>query len=103
MPTRCWIESKKRNLLEARAVFTLLPANSKGDDLLLFENEKKQKMVSKFSFLRQQEKFKKGLSNLCLSDFIAPLESGRTDYVGAFVTTAGNSFGREFEKWNCKE
>jgi 5-methyltetrahydrofolate--homocysteine methyltransferase len=45
--------------------------------------------LGRFYHLRQQEKKKTGLANLCLSDFVAPVESGRADYCGAFAVTAG--------------
>ena len=40
-------------------------------------------------FLRQQNQKAPGLPNLCLADYVAPLDSGREDYIGAFAVTAG--------------
>lgn len=39
--------------------------------------------------LRQQSQKASNLANYCLSDFVAPLESGHTDYIGGFAVTAG--------------
>lgn len=58
-------------------------------------------------FLRQQNQKAAGLPNLCLADFVAPLESGREDYIGAFAVTAGigievllEQFEREHDDYN---
>jgi len=82
-------EIEEKNLIEAAAVYGLFPANSLGDDIVIYADENRSRELTRFTGLRQQEKFPKGLSNLCLSDFVAPLESNRIDYVGAFVATAG--------------
>jgi 5-methyltetrahydrofolate--homocysteine methyltransferase len=66
-----------------RAVFGIYPANSSGDDIIVAADKKYV-----FHNLRNQID-NKGLPNICLSDFIAPEDSGLTDYLGAFVVTAG--------------
>lgn len=76
-------------MLQANAVYGLWPANASGDDIILWADEQKTQEIGRFYHLRQQEKKKNTAANLCLADFIAPLESGRTDYCGGFVTTAG--------------
>ena len=50
-------------------------------------------------FLRQQNQKAPGLPNFCLSDFIAPLESGREDYIGGFAVTAGIGIEALLEKY----
>lgn len=92
-------EIEKEGLLEASAVYGLFPANSVGDDIVLFADENKTREITRFCTIRQQEQFKKGLSNLCLSDFIAPIESERIDYVGAFVVTAGLGIENSLKKF----
>jgi 5-methyltetrahydrofolate--homocysteine methyltransferase len=79
----------EKKMLQANAVFGLWPANADGDDIVLYENELRNKEIGRFYHFRQQEKKKDGASNLCLSDFVAPLESGKADYCGGFATTAG--------------
>jgi 5-methyltetrahydrofolate--homocysteine methyltransferase len=74
----------KNNWLQAKAVIGVWQANSDGDDVHLFENGKQ---ISTYNFLRQQGK--KSKSNRCLSDLVAPLTSGKKDYMGSFVCTAG--------------
>jgi 5-methyltetrahydrofolate--homocysteine methyltransferase len=77
-----------KKLLEARAVFGLFPAVSDGDDVKVFSEKSKTEIKSIFRFLRNQEPKEKGVSNLSLSDYIAPESSGFTDNIGAFVVTA---------------
>ena len=74
----------KNNWLQAKAVIGVWQANSDGDDVHLFENGKQ---ISTYNFLRQQGK--KSKSNRCLADLVAPLTSGKEDYMGSFVCTAG--------------
>jgi 5-methyltetrahydrofolate--homocysteine methyltransferase len=77
------------NLLTANAVFGLFPANSEGDDIEVYADESKHGLLTVFHTLRQQSLKTEGQPNFALSDFIAPKESGLTDYIGAFVVTAG--------------
>jgi 5-methyltetrahydrofolate--homocysteine methyltransferase len=85
----------EKKMLQANAAFGIWPANAAGDDVILFENESRESEAGRFYHFRQQEKKKGNLPNLCLSDFVAPLESGKADYCGGFATTAGIGI----EKW----
>ncbi len=85
----------EKKMLQANASFGIWPANADGDDIVLFEDESRKKEAGRFYHFRQQEKKKGNLPNLCLADFVAPLESGKTDYCGGFATTAGIGI----EKW----
>ena len=76
--------------LTARAVYGLFPANAvNGDDIAVFRNDNRGERETTFHFLRQQQQKPAGRPNQCLVDFIAPEESGLTDYLGAFAVTAG--------------
>ena len=88
-------EIVEKEMLQANAVFGIWPAHAEGDDIVLFEDENKTREIGRFYQLRQQELKKDGSPNTCLTDFIAPAESGLTDYCGAFATTAGIGI----EKW----
>jgi len=79
----------EKKMLQANASFGIWPANADGDDVVLFKDENRQTEIGRFYHLRQQEKKKEGSPNLCLSDFVAPVESGKADYAGGFATTAG--------------
>lgn len=75
-------------LISARGVFGIFPAASSGDDVVVFSDPGHKQEKSLFRFLRNQEPKEKGIPNLCLSDFIAPLSSGIPDNIGAFVVAA---------------
>jgi 5-methyltetrahydrofolate--homocysteine methyltransferase len=77
-----------RKLVKANGVFGLFPAVSSGDDVKVFSGQNKSDIRAVFRFLRNQEQKEKGVPNLCLSDFIAPEQSGVADHIGAFVVTA---------------
>ncbi len=73
--------------LRAKGVFGIYPAYAVGDSVEIFSNENKK--LADFHFLRNQEKKEAGTPNLCLSDFIAPKETGITDWLGFFAVTTG--------------
>ncbi len=75
--------------LGASGVIGLLPAAAEGDDVLIFADEARDKVIERFRFLREQREKPSGKPNLCLADFIAPLDSGRADWIGTFAVTAG--------------
>jgi 5-methyltetrahydrofolate--homocysteine methyltransferase len=81
---------KNEKWLTAKAVFGLFPANSVDSDDLEIQGDNGKMMLH---HLRQQNQKAPGQPNLCLSDFIAPKESGLKDYLGAFAVCAG--FGTE--------
>ena len=73
-----------------KAVIGFWPANAVGDDIRLFTGESRSEELATFFTLRQQlSKRGEGRANLALADFVAPLDSGKADYVGGFVVTAG--------------
>jgi 5-methyltetrahydrofolate--homocysteine methyltransferase len=72
-----------------RAVIGFWPANTIGDDITLFTDENRKTELAAFFTLRQQLTKRDGKPNVALSDFVAPTESGKPDYVGGFVVTAG--------------
>ncbi|HEY8565755.1 MAG TPA: methionine synthase [Beijerinckiaceae bacterium] len=72
-----------------KAVIGFWPANAVEDDIRLYTGESRSEALATFYGLRQQLSKRDGRPNLCLSDFIAPAETGLPDYVGAFVVTAG--------------
>ena len=72
-----------------RAVIGFWPANAVGDDIRLFTDENRHDELATFFTLRQQLSKRDGRPNVALSDFVAPAESGKQDYVGGFVVTAG--------------
>jgi 5-methyltetrahydrofolate--homocysteine methyltransferase len=96
-------------LLTARGVYAFFPANAVGDDVELYADDSRRKVLTVFHFLRQQMQKPPSQFNHCLADFIAPKAAGPAatpalpDYLGAFAVSAG--FGteelcREFERQN---
>ncbi|MGU3574327.1 methionine synthase [Brucellaceae bacterium C25G] len=72
-----------------RAVIGFWPANSVGDDIELYSDETGKEHFDTFFTLRQQLSKRGDRANVALSDFVAPKETGKVDYVGGFVVTAG--------------
>ena len=85
--------------LTARALFGFWPANQvDGDDIQL--RDEQGAPLARLHHLRQQNIKPDGKPNLSLADFVAPENSGKTDYVGGFITTAGigaEEMAREYE------
>ena len=76
--------------LTARAIVGLYPANSTDeDDVIVWEDESCSKAVATLHFLRQQKKQPEGMPNYCLADYVAPIDSGKQDYIGMFACTSG--------------
>ncbi|KQS46621.1 methionine synthase [Flavobacterium sp. Leaf359] len=90
----------QENWLEAKGVYAIFPANQINDDDIELRDEN-GKLLQTFLTLRQQSAKTKGAPNIALSDFIAPKDSGITDYIGAFCVTTGfgvDEKAAEFEK-----
>jgi len=75
--------------LRPRGVAGLFPANAVGDDAELYADAERTRVLAVVHGLRQQFA-KEGRENLCLSDFVAPRDSGVADWMGAFAVTAGS-------------
>jgi len=86
-------------LLTARAVVGLFPANARGDDIDVFEDDSRKTVRTTLHHLRQQMEKAPGRPNLCLADFVAPAERGRADWIGAFAVSAGFRSGELAERF----
>jgi 5-methyltetrahydrofolate--homocysteine methyltransferase len=88
-------------LLTARAVVGLYPANAVADDdVEIYTDPARGAVRATLRFLRQQAEKPPGRPNLCLADFVAPRESGVSDWMGAFAVTAGHgldALAQDFE------
>jgi 5-methyltetrahydrofolate--homocysteine methyltransferase len=76
--------------LVSKAVYGFFPANSAGDDIVLFTDDTRSAEVGRVHTLRQQWDRKGQDVFHALADFVAPVESGRKDYIGAFACTTGH-------------
>ncbi|MDL2141432.1 MULTISPECIES: methionine synthase [Flavobacterium] len=86
--------------LSAKGIYGIFPANQINDDDIELTDEN-GKPLQTFLTLRQQSQKTKGAPNIALADFIAPKESGKVDYMGAFCVTTGfgvDEWAAEFEK-----
>lgn len=81
------IVSKK--LLKASGIVGFYPANSVGDDIVIYEDESRETVKTVFYGLRQQSEKENDEPYYCLSDFVAPKETGMADYVGMFAVSTG--------------
>ncbi len=80
---------EEEHWLTARGVVGIFPANGVGDDIEVYADEARTTVLTTLHGLRQQGQHRDGVSNKCLSDFVAPKETGIADHVGAFSVTAG--------------
>jgi 5-methyltetrahydrofolate--homocysteine methyltransferase len=82
-------EIVRKRLLRARGVHGFWPANSEGDDIVLFADEARTRELVRFPMLRQQALADPSKPTRSLADYVAPVESGVADWIGAFAVTAG--------------
>ncbi|MFL2816408.1 MAG: methionine synthase [Alphaproteobacteria bacterium] len=91
------------NLLSAKGVIGFWPANSDKDDIILFNNDKRNSKLAIFHTIRQQALHSTDRPNYALADFIAPLSNNNKikDYIGGFALTCGhgeNELSEKFKK-----
>jgi 5-methyltetrahydrofolate--homocysteine methyltransferase len=94
--------------LKPSAVYGLFPANRIGDDVELYTDESRSKVLTTFHFLRQQIANDDGTPNWCLADFIAPKHrtsniehSTSNDHIGAFAVTSGHGLDELVKKYKA--
>ena len=91
-------EIMSKKLLTAKAVLGFYPANSVGDDIEVYTDDSRKKILTVFHTLRQQIQHD-GSPYYALSDFIAPKSTGVKDYIGGFAVTAGLGMEKLVEKY----
>ncbi len=77
------------NRFDLRGVTAFWPAQSDGDDIVLYGDEQAGEEMARFHFLRQQKGKVNDDTYYSLADFVAPVSSGKMDYIGGFAVTAG--------------
>ena len=96
-----WLIDEKKIL--AKGVIGFWPANRVGDDIEIYTDDSRQKVLTRVHHLRQQDDKAPDKPMMCLSDFIASKESGIPDYIGGFAVTAGHKadeLAKEYEAAN---
>jgi 5-methyltetrahydrofolate--homocysteine methyltransferase len=90
----------EEKLLGANGITGIFPANTVGeDDIEIYNDDNRIGRLALFHTLRQQAEKSENSNNMALADFIAPKESGKKDYIGAFVVTAGIGIEKLIEKF----
>jgi 5-methyltetrahydrofolate--homocysteine methyltransferase len=88
--------------LTARAVLGFWPANTRDYDTIeIYEDDTRQRVRDEFFTLRQQGEKGPGVNNVAFSDYVAPRETGRADYVGGFAVTAGLGIEKLIEQYEA--
>ncbi|MCC3381099.1 methionine synthase [Paenibacillus farraposensis] len=87
-------EAVTDGIIQAHAMYHFFPAQSQGDQVLIYDPSDISKVLHTFTFPRQQVE-----PYLCLADFLKPVESGVMDYVGFMVVTAGHGIQQLSTKW----
>jgi 5-methyltetrahydrofolate--homocysteine methyltransferase len=92
----------KGRWVAAHGVFGLWPANSVGDDIEIYADDKRERVLMTWHNLRQQNQKPPGNPNQGLADFIAPKDSGVADYIGAFAVTGGGGIDAKVKEFEAK-
>jgi 5-methyltetrahydrofolate--homocysteine methyltransferase len=83
--------------LTAKGVIAFWPCRREGDDVVLYEDERRAKEISRLYFLRQQVEKRSGRANMCLADFISP----EADWIGGFAVTAGHGIEQHLARFKA--
>jgi len=87
----------------AKAVIGFWPCNAVGDDIEIYADEQRSRVLTTFHQLRQQLEKPADQFNHCLADYLAPKDSGRLDYMGGFVVTAGHGVEELAAEFRAKQ
>ncbi|WP_100403454.1 methionine synthase [Bacillus sp. FJAT-42315] len=90
-------EFSQDGLLKTASVYQFFPAQSDGDDVIIYDPADAKTEIERFTFPRQQKE-----PFLCLADYLKPVDSGEIDYVGLFVVTAGFDVRNQAAKFKEK-
>lgn len=90
-------EGVQNGLVKAHGMYRFFPAQSSGNDILIYDPADHFRVLEKFTFPRQTHQ-----PYLCLSDFLRPVESGEMDYVGFLIVTAGEGIREISAEWKEK-
>ncbi|KAB2662265.1 MAG: methionine synthase [Verrucomicrobia bacterium] len=91
----------EQNLFNAHAVYGMFPANSVRDDIEVYTDETRNKVLTTFHTLRQQMEKQPTEFNHALADFIAPKETGLSDHIGLFALTTGHGVDELAKKFEA--
>jgi 5-methyltetrahydrofolate--homocysteine methyltransferase len=89
----------REHWLQARAVVGFFPCNSVDEEIEVYSDVTRSRVLHRLHHLRQQKGKPEGQRHYALSDFIAPKDSGKVDYIGAFAVTAGIGIEKHLERF----
>ena len=89
-----FLEAKTNHILEVNGMYRFFPAQSDGNDIIIYDPEDRTRVLKTFTFPRQPKE-----PYLCLADFLRSRDSGEMDYVGFLVVTAGRGVRERAERW----
>jgi len=82
-------QAQQEGKLQLKGVYGFWPANTVGDDILVYADDQRAEVLCTFHMLRQQWE-RQGQTNFkSLADLVAPVDSGRQDFIGGFAVTSG--------------
>ena len=91
----------EHRLIQARGVYAFWPANTEGDDIVVYKDDSRREVIARLPMLRQQEVIADNRPNRSLADFVAPKSTGVPDYIGMFAVTGGlgaEELAKQFER-----
>ncbi len=91
------LEAKHKETIQANGMYQFYPAQSDGNDILIYDPQDHSRVLERFQFPRQSHD-----PYLCLADFVRPVESGVMDAVGFLVVTAGKGIREISTEWKEK-
>jgi 5-methyltetrahydrofolate--homocysteine methyltransferase len=101
---KMFVKLKDSNIVKPSAVIGFWPANSIEDDIIIFEDDSRKKILETFHFLRQQiDRSNSKRPNFCLADFISPETSKIKDYIGGFLVTSGDGIEKLSKKYESEK
>ncbi|HEY2493582.1 MAG TPA: vitamin B12 dependent-methionine synthase activation domain-containing protein, partial [Paenibacillus sp.] len=90
-------EATQDGIIQAHAIYRFFPAQSQGNDIIIYDPQDQTQILHTFSFPRQKVE-----PYLCLADFLKSVDSGIMDYVGFLIVTAGHGVQRLSTEWKDK-
>ncbi|MNP11580.1 Methionine synthase [compost metagenome] len=87
-------EAVQNDIIQAHAIYRFFPAQSQGNDIIVYDPDDHTKVLHTFSFPRQKVE-----PYLCLADFLKSVDSGMMDYVGFLIVTAGHGISKLSTEW----
>lgn len=93
-------ELTKYNYSSLKGIAGIFPASGEGDDIVIYDDESRTKVLRTVPQLRNQHLMKNKEYNLCLSDYVAPLDTGKQDWIGMFAVTSGAEIAELISKYD---